>query len=441
VHDNVREAAAWALERTLCSNASAGTFLTSAMLRCDERDHALLYELVLGTLRWLRRIDHVIASAANRPLDRIEPALYAPLRLGVYQLMFLDRVPAHAVVHEAVAHALRITHRGGGNFVNAVLRRISRSPRLGSWPVEDVDPIRRLAVESSHPDFLVRRWLDRFGEAATREILEANNRDKPFHLLAFRDRGGRELIAEQLIDEGLEVEPSTLSPLGLKVRGGRPWRSPVFEQGEIYIQDEASQAAALVPLPRAGERILDLAASPGGKTFSALAYDPTIRPVAADISISRMLRLRSNLHRLRRQLPLVVADGAAPPFVDRFARVVVDLPCSGTGTLRRKPELRWRITEKEIERLAREGLALLEGAATSVEPGGLLVAITCSIEREENEEVVQKLLQRRADLVPVELGGSVPPPLELGLLPGGLWRLLPGDDHDGFTVQVLRRSI
>ncbi len=437
-HSSVREAAVWALERTLDSIAPAETYLAAARGRCDERDHALLHELVLGTLRWLRRLDHVIATAADRPLDKIEPALLSTLRMGVYQLLFLDRVPSHAVVNEAVAQARHKSHRGGGNFVNAVLRRVARS-RLDDFPVSGGDPVARMSIELSHPEFLVRRWVGRFGETATRRLLEANNRAKPLHLLAFRDRGGRELVAEELIDEGLEVEPSDVSPLGLKVLSGRPWSTTAFQRGDLYIQDEVSQIAALIPWPSPGDRVLDVAAAPGGKTFALLAFEPSLQCVASDVSLSRIARMRANLGRLGRELPLVVADGALPGLSGDFDRVVVDLPCSGTGTLRRKPELKWRVSEAEIERLSSLGLAVLAGAAGQVRSGGLLVAITCSLEPEENEFVVDRFVTSHRDFSRVDLGSGLAPALAAWVVGPGLWRQPTADDHDGFTVQVLER--
>lgn len=438
--DNVRVAAAWVVERTLASLAPVDAFLDGALSRYDERDQALLRALVLGTLRWLRRLDHVISQASNRPLEEIEPPLLGPLRVAAYQLLFLDRVPAHAAVHEAVEQAGHLTHRGGAGFVNAVLRRIARSPQLHDWPVKEPDAVRRLAIEGSHPDLLVSRWVERFGLAATRDLLAANNRPKPLHLLAFRDRGGRELLAERLIDEGIEVEPSRLSTLGLVVREGNPLASEAFRRGEFYVQDEASQVAALLPPPRPDERILDVAAAPGGKSFALLAHEPRVRLVASDVGLARLERLRANLRRLDRRLPLVLADGAAPPFRAAFDRVVVDLPCSGTGTLRKNPELKWRIGESEIERLAREGLRLAHGAATLVAAGGLLVLVTCSLEEEENEGVARRLLEREPGFEAVDLAAALEPPLSRAVERPGLWRLLPAGDHDGFTVQVLRRS-
>ena len=301
--DNVRVSAAWVLERTLASLAPSSEFLASALERCDERDRGLLRELSLGCLRWLRRVDDVINQASSRPFGKIEHNLLAPLRIGTYQLLFLDRVPAHAAVREGVEHARRLTHRGGASFTNAVLRRIAREPTLDAWPVREKDPIQRLAVEKSHPDFLTRRWVECYGLPRATALLEANNRPKAMQILAFCDRGGRELLAEQLIDEGIEVEPSALSPVGLLVRRGNPLHTNSFHTGAFYLQDEASQAAALVPPPRPGERILDAAAAPGGKGFTLLASEPTVQLVAADVSPSRLDILRRNLRRLDRRIP------------------------------------------------------------------------------------------------------------------------------------------
>lgn len=435
----MRVAAAWVVERTLESLSPSSVFLESALSRCDQRDHRLLRELALGTLRWLRRLDHVIALASHRRFEQIEPALRAPLRVAAYQLLFMDRVPAHAVVNEGVEHARRLTHRGGASFTNGVLRRIARDPRLEAWPVEESDECRRIAIEKSHPDFLVERWRRRFGDRRTEHLLEANNRRKSLQLLAFRDLGGREILAESLIDEGIEIEPSALSPVGLTVRSGNPLHSESFRHGQFYIQDEASQAAALVPPPRPGERILDAAAAPGGKSFTLLAVEPEIELVMADVSPARLFTVRSNLCRLRRRIPVVAADAGKPPTGKSFDRVVLDLPCTGTGTLRKCPELKWRISESEVGRLSRQALRLLEGMAPLVVPGGNLVAITCSLESEENEAVVARFLERQPSFSLLPLQDQLSYPLERWIVDTGCWRVFPGGDHDGFTVHVLVR--
>ena len=395
---------------------------------------------MLGTLRWLRRLDHVLCCASGRQIRQIDRSLLVTLRMGAYQLLFHDRVPVYAAVDEAVEQARVRTHRGGAGFVNAVLRRIARDPDLESWPVEGGGPLQRMALEWSHPDFLVERWCRRLGRAATRRLLEANNRPKPIHLLAFRDRGGREALVDNLRGEGCEVECSALAPMGLKVRSGRPLESAAFQAGNCYVQDEANQVSALIPLPRAGDRILDVAAAPGGKSFSLLSVESRLSLTMVDSSLSRMRTVCRNLDRLRRTVRLVVADSGRPVLAPIFDRVVVDLPCSGTGTLRKHPELKWRLSEPEIGRLAAAAGRLVRASATLVKRGGCLIVITCSLEEDENEAVVDSLLEREREFERVALDGLLPEPLVRHIEGKGLWRLWTSDDHDGSTVQVLRRG-
>jgi len=437
--DSARACAAWVVDRTLATRAPSSAYLASALERCDEHDHGLLRELALGTLRWLRRLDHVIAQASHRPFERIEEGLRTPLRIAAYQLLFLDGVPAHAAVNEGVEQARRATHRGGASFANAVLRKIARNSRLEDWPVEEGDPMKHLAIEYSHPDFLVRRWLERHGEPWTRALLDANNRAKPLQLLAFRDRGGRELLAEQLIDEGCAVEPSRFSHLGLTVRRGNPLHSESFRRGAFYVQDEISQAVAWLPPPRPGESVLDAAAAPGGKSFALLAREPSLRIVAADVAFERLAILRENCRRLGRELPIVAADAGRPGLAGSFDRVVLDLPCTGTGTLRKHPELKWRVRDGEIGRLARQARRLLDALAPRVAAGGLLTAITCSLEHEENEDVIAGFLDRHPEFEPAALDTVLDPPLRPHVIGPGAWRLATAEDHDGFTAHVLER--
>jgi 16S rRNA (cytosine967-C5)-methyltransferase len=223
------------------------------------------------------------------------------------------------------------------------------------------------------------------------------------------------------------------------VREGSPFSTLAFERGLFYVQDEASQAAALVPPPRPGERVLDAAASPGGKGLALLAAEPAVRLVAADLSVGRLALLGENSRRLVRRVARVAADAAASPFAAAFDRVVLDFPCSGTGTLRKNPELKWRWSESEVERLAEQALRLLTGAARAVAPGGLLVAISCSLEPEENEALAAPLLAAVPDLAPEPLEAALDGPLRGGVVAPGLWRMPTDGEHDGFTVQVFRR--
>lgn len=438
--ESVRTAAVWVIERTLASQSPMDTFLAGMLERFDERDQRLLREIVLGTLRWMRRLDAVIEAASSRKFAAIETDIQTILRVAVYQLLFLERVAAHAIVDEAVEQAHQRTHRGAASFANAVLRRLARARDLEAWPVEAEDPVERLALEFSHPTFLVAGWVDQFGWERTRALVETNNRPRPFHVLAFADRGGRYELAERLIDEGVLVEPSLRSLAGLIVREGNPLHTRAFAAGDLYLADEVGQVVSWLPLPVAGERVYDVAAAPGGKSFALLAREPSVAIVAADADLDRLLVMRANAQRLGRKVTLVVADARQPPLLPaRRDRVLADLPCSGTGTLRKHPEIKWRLTATEIERQARRGLGILRSSADLVAPGGVLVASTCSLEAVENQDVVARFLAERDDFVLEPLADHVDAANADGVVGPGLWQLLPAADHDGFTAHVLRR--
>jgi 16S rRNA (cytosine967-C5)-methyltransferase len=462
----VRSQAVSIVERTLVSRAPVDSELAALAGSFDERDQALLREIVFGTLRWLKRLDQVLVAASGRTFEQIQPALLPVLRVAAYQLLFLDRVPAHAIVSEAVDEALRRSHKGAAGFVNAVLRRLAARPSLAAWPIETsaaltsaptqssasassppsafapataVDPVTRLAIETSHPEVLVRRWLTQYGEPVTRALLEANNRQKPMHLLAFRDKGGRERLAEALRAEGVESEPSGLSAQGLIVRSGNALRTAAFARGEFYIQDEVAQLAANLPTPRPGERVLDVAAAPGGKGLAILAAEPAVRLVAADLALPRLAALAANHLRLHTNAALVAADAEHTPFASAFDRVIVDYPCTGTGTLRKHPELKWRWSASELERLAAQAVRLLAGAAGAVAPGGLLVAISCSLEPEENEAAGEQFLALVPGFRRTSAAGRVPAAAASARSREGVFRWLPSGDHDGFTLQLFER--
>jgi 16S rRNA (cytosine967-C5)-methyltransferase len=381
----------------------------------------------------------VISRAAHRPIETIDEGLRAPLRLAALQLLELDRIPPHAAVSEAVDEARRRGGPAAAGFANGVLRAIARQPDWEAWPVEIADPIARLAIEGSHPFALVERWHRRFGEARTRAIVAANNGARRTHLLAFADRGGREALAASLGAEGVVTRPSALSPAGLEVVDGSPFATAAFARGDFYVQDAASQAAALVPMPGAGELVLDAAAAPGGKGLAILAVEPSARVVFADSSLARLRRLDENLRRFRRRAPRAVADALEPPWSASFDRVVLDAPCTGTGTLRRHPELRWRFSADAAERLAIASARMIRALAACARPGGMLLLVTCSIEAEENEDVIERALAGAPDLAPGSLF-QLPHPMGDSVDDeAGCWRVFPAADHDGFTVHLLRR--
>ncbi|MEP6995503.1 MAG: RsmB/NOP family class I SAM-dependent RNA methyltransferase, partial [Acidobacteriota bacterium] len=289
----------------------------------------------------------------------------------------------------------------------------------------------------SHPEFLVRRWLERFGPETTRAILAADNTAPRLDLLANPRKTSREALRGQLQAEGIEMEPSPLAPLALTVVSGNPLRSPLHARGDFSVQDVGSQLLPLL-LPEGG-LLVDLAAAPGGKSISAVAHGKARRTAALDRSISRLRLLRENTRRLGLpEIAPVAADFAALPLpAGGCERVLLDAPCSGTGTLRKNPEIRYRVTAEAIERLARAQEAALADAAALLAPGGFLLYSTCSLEPEENERVVKRVLARAPGLeaAPIQAPAALRPYVD-----GPLLRLFPDASTDGFTAHLLRRT-
>ncbi|HEX8707533.1 MAG TPA: 16S rRNA (cytosine(967)-C(5))-methyltransferase RsmB [Pyrinomonadaceae bacterium] len=375
-------------------------------LRADDR--ALSYELVLGTLRrrlWLDSlIEHYSGGRRSESLDA--PVLRA-LRLGLYQLRFLSRIPASAVVNEAVnlAHLSRL--RSASGFINAVLRRATREPDYD--PAANVsDPIERLAIETSHPAWLIERWLKAFGAEETEAFARASNEAPPVAFRVVPLKASEAEVLEQLRAAGALLTPSEIAPAAWRIQGAGALLRVLAREGKVYVQDEASQLVAHVLDARAAESVLDVCAAPGSKTTHIAARSPGLRLiVAGDLHEHRLATVReASLRQGVRSLSLVVHDASAgvPFAVGAFDRVLVDAPCSGTGTLRRNPEIRWRISPSDIFELAARQQRIVAEAAQMVRRGGRLVYSTCSVETEENEGVIAAFLKENTDFrqVPAE---------------------------------------
>jgi 16S rRNA (cytosine967-C5)-methyltransferase len=379
----------------------------------DDRDRALAAEIVTGTLRWQRSVDHLVEHAARRPLARLDPDVLLILRLSLYQLLHLDRVPAAAVVDDAVDLTRGARKQSASGFVNAVLRTTLRQRTRLPLPQRPEDPgdreaaVAYLGVTHSHPEWLVRRWLDRYGFAAVEKWVQFNNHTPALTIRANRLRLTRDVLAAALRDDEVETQLTRWAPDGLVVTAGNPLQGP--QDGSFVVQDEASQLVALVVAARPGERILDLCASPGGKTTAMAAdmHDSGVL-VASDVRPRRLGLLQNavrasgaqHVHVLR------VPTKGPLPFAPHFDRVLVDAPCSGLGTVRRDPDVRWRRQESDLAPLASEQLDLLHRAAEVVRPGGRLVYATCSSEPDENEAVVEQFVRAHPEFAPVNLRGE-----------------------------------
>lgn len=405
----------------ILGHVSGGATLADALARerdrlADARDRNLAHDLASGTLRWRNALDHVIAGASARPLDRIDPAVLDVLRLGAYQLLYLERVPDRAIVHDAVELVRTARHASAAGFVNAVLRKLARPgdrPQLPARPSAP-DAARReelveyLATTCSHPRWLCERWLARVGFVAAEAWVVFNNTTPPLTLRINARRTTREALAARLLEEGIRTVPTRWAAHGLIVESGSPLATAAMAQGLFVVQDEASQLVGDLAAAWIGSRALDACAAPGGKALAlvdaAAAMAPTAGPlvVAADRRPRRLRLLRETLTRLgASHVPIVQIDLArALPFDGAFDLVLVDAPCSGLGTLRREPDLKWRREPADLVTMAAVQQRMLAAAARAVAPGGVLVYATCSSEPEENDEVAEAFLASHAAFVP-----------------------------------------
>ncbi|MGH9141736.1 MAG: 16S rRNA (cytosine(967)-C(5))-methyltransferase RsmB [Vicinamibacterales bacterium] len=379
----------------------------------DDRDRALAADIAAGVQRWRAALDHLIVAFSKRPIDRLDPEIVEILRLGAYQLLHLDRVPAAAVVDDAVDLTRRAGKRSASGFVNAVLRTISRRRTSLPLPPRPIDPTDRdaaleyLSVTLSHPRWLAARWYDRLGFEAAEAWMRFNNSAASVTLRANRLRTTREQLAQRLAAEDIQVHPTAFAPDGIVVDQGHPLRGRLNEEGLFVVQDEASQLVALLAGDSRLHRVLDTCASPGGKT-TALAAMMGGRGllIACDLRERRLDLLRrtvavSGAGNVR----IVRADLLQPlPFRPIFDAVLVDAPCSGLGTLRRDPDIRWRRREQDLPALAGAELTMLRHAAGRVADRGRLIYATCSSEPEENEAVVAAFLATAPEFVPVPAG-------------------------------------
>ena len=354
--------------------------LASALGDLGPADRGLAHELAAGVLRHRTRLDHALAPLVNAPWTRVTDDVKDLLRIGAWQLTGLDRVPDYAAVSGTVEAAKQAGPKAAG-LVNAVLRRLARDG------APDLPPDIDLATRYSHPAWLVDRWIGRLGHDGTRALLEHNNRPPAVHLRPMGWDAAR--LGAALENAGVAV---VHTDYGMAVRGVRIPELPGFADGGFIVQD-ASQAAvvAFADLPP-GALVWDACAAPGGK---AVALAAGRRVVAGERASDRLARLRETLRRAAPGVLVLAADAMRPPFaVEQFDAVVLDVPCSATGTFAKHPDARWRLEERDIGRLATRQAGLLRSAAETVRKGGLLVYITCSLEPEENLMQVDGFLDR-----------------------------------------------
>lgn len=443
---NPRNLALTILDRVDQQQAYADVLLSARLDRenLPNADGALLTHLVYGALRWRGRIDWVLSSLLRKPLKELDPVIRNLLRLGGYELLFLDRIPAYATVNELVELARTRTGPGKSRLVNAVLRRIAGREREEWSPPPASNKIEDVSALVSHPPWLVRLWRKQFGENQSRQLMDANNKVAPLVLRANRRRTNREDLVRRLRSRGIEARPGIWSPLAVHVHGAAsPANLTEFQEGLCQVQGEASQLVGFLVDPKPGMRTLDMCAAPGGKTtHMAELMNDSGEVLAYDVSKRGLNRIANNARRLGLH-SIRASEGDAthslPGGSEGFDRVLVDAPCSGLGTLRAHPEIRWRRTQEDLGRLAALQGNILTQAASRVRPGGVLVYATCTLSRVENEALVEAFVERHTEFTVEDATSHLPSPAH-AMTTGHYFVALPHrHDTDGFFAARIRR--
>jgi 16S rRNA (cytosine967-C5)-methyltransferase len=408
-------------------------------------DRGLLTELVYGVLRRQGTLDHIIGHCSTQRIDRLERAVHLLLRLGLYQVMFLDRVPVSAAVNETVKLAHLLAPRAVG-FINAVLRRADRERDTIPWPNRDTDPAGFIAARHSTPRWIVDGWIEQLGIDEAESLARTILMPPPFTVRINSLKTDSDNLRDRLADEGVLSEPGRFAPSALHLSGSiRLDTLAAFREGLFTVQDESSQMASLLLAPRPGERVLDLCAAPGGKTTHlAQLMEDRGAILACDASPRKLELVQETAARLGIGIISTVPVNAAKPLPSEtfgnFQRILVDAPCSGLGVLRRNPDGKWWKSPGNVTELAATQQAILRNAAGCLAAGGTLLYATCSTTREENEAVIDDFLSRRPDFMLEDLRGVFPEWSPL-FTDQGCFRSWPQKHGmDGFFAARLRRA-
>ncbi|MEP6617875.1 MAG: 16S rRNA (cytosine(967)-C(5))-methyltransferase RsmB [bacterium] len=424
----------------ICADLRGGDLLDASFdrrtLRLDPRDRRWTRELVYGMLRRRSWLDAVLADRVSGGLSRLDGDVADLLRVGAYQLLAMGSVPAYAAIAQTVELVKRRHGIGASKLTNAVLRRIDRERETLAVDVP-VDLTDALALEYSHPRWIVARWLARWGEIDTRALLDANNREAP--LIARPYNVVREQLESMLESAGVETADAPLVDDSIVMAGGVTSLTELgaFKQGLFHLQDAASTLVTRYACIAAGSSVADLCAAPGGKSVELARVAGTV--FASDLSSSRLQRVRQNIQRLDASNVIAFVADATAPAVREMDAVLIDVPCTGTGTFRRHPDARWRLKASDLAVLPSLQRAILKAASTVVRPGGLLIYSTCSLELEENDEqVVRFLAEHPGWTIEAPPAGVVPE----SVIDGGLLRVLPQrHSTDGAFAARFRRPL
>ena len=428
--------------RRVDEGAFADTYLERTRQDFDVRDSAFILELVYGTLRNRALLDWILNRFSAQPVEKTDRWTRNILRLGAYQMLFLDKVPVSAAVNTSVGLAKQYGKKH--SYVNALLRNLDRNRGAISYPGTD-DRARQLAVLYSHPEWLVRRWTERFGVETTEAFLLANNHPAPLVIRTNTLRTTREELKASLGSEGVTAVETKYSPVGLELVSGSGIQAlSSYRKGWFMVQDQAAQLISLMLAPQPGETVLDACAAPGGKAahLAEIMQDRGML-IALDADAGRIEKIRENIRRLGIAIIKTVQGDAVRYTNEAFDKILIDAPCSGLGVLRRHPDGRWTKNVRTISDRRALQKQILKNCAGLLRPGGVLVYATCTTEPEENEDVVADFMHTRSREFIIDDARPYLPPAAAPLVGSdGFFRTFPHEtEMDGFFgVRIVRKS-
>jgi 16S rRNA (cytosine967-C5)-methyltransferase len=437
--------------RVLCRVETSGAFadqLITALAAThglSPQARAFLRELVYGVLRWRNRLDWLLDHGSDRPLETLTSAVRNLLRLGTYQLYFMDHIPPYAAVSETVRLAKQVTHAGVGAYVNAVLRALDRQRDAVCLPDAQDDLVAYLTITQSHPGWLVERWLARYGPQQTMAMCHADNLRPPLVVRANPLRTTRERLLDSLAADGCEARPCRYAPEAVVIVSHATLDGlESYRQGWFTVQDEAAILCGSLLSPHPREWVLDACAAPGGKaTHAAESMADLGMVLCLDSSHQRLRLVEVNARRLGlRGVRCLVGNAETVEFRRPFDRILLDAPCSGLGVLRRHPDAKWRKGPELISTMARQQTALLEHLCPLVKPDGVLLYVTCSTEAEENQHIVQAFIDRHPDYALDAVVKDLPDAARMFAREGRWLQSWPGPEGlDGFFAARIRRTV
>jgi 16S rRNA (cytosine967-C5)-methyltransferase len=419
--------------------------------RLSAANHGLATELVMGVLRWRSLLDDEITAASSQPLAKLDLEVLIAIRLALYQLRWLNRIPARAAIHQSVELVKRARKHSAAAFVNAVLRKLANTAAVAIPQSSAPSSAQDLARNFAHPPWLVERWINQYGFGVALRICQYNQ-SVPTTAIRLRVPSAE----AELRAEGIVLAPGALLVSARRLQSGDSTKTHAYRAGHIVIQDEASQLVAA--LVGSGSRVLDCCAAPGGKTLAIADRNPAASITAAELHPHRARLLKKLLRRqdpdcarLQQNVRVVTADARSLPTDIRFDRILTDVPCSGTGTLARNPEIKWRLKPEDIIRLQAYQIEILSAAMKQVAPGGQILYSTCSLEPEENEDVIGKVLQTNTAFRVLDVREHLEALRKEGVLAwqdveslvrGPYLRTIPGvHPCDGFFGALLERAL